>query len=179
MTADEPRGKHADEWHHGLRRSRPAGGQASFRRDRWLSLIALFKLLKAVLLVAVGFGALQLLRPSVAAELREWLAAFSLRSGQLFLQRAIGLIGRLTPERIEALGLGAFAYAALFATEGVGLWLARRWAEYLTVVATGSLVPFEVYELARTFSAPRLLTLSVNVAVVAYLVYRVRRRSTQ
>jgi uncharacterized membrane protein (DUF2068 family) len=144
------------------------------RRDRWLTLIALFKLLKAALLVAVGFGALRLLEPSVAARIQEWLAEFSFRSGQMFVQRAISWIARLTPERIELLGLGAFAYASLFAVEGVGLWLGRRWAEYLTVIATGSLVPFELYELARHFSALRLLTLSVNLAVVAYLIFRLR-----
>jgi uncharacterized membrane protein (DUF2068 family) len=149
------------------------------RRDRWLTLIAVFKLLKGVLLVAVGLGLLRLLEPAVAARLQDWLLAFSLRSGQLFLLRAIGWISRLTPERIGALGLGAFAYAALFVTEGVGLWLGRRWAEYLTAIATGSLVPFELYELVRGFSALRVLTLSVNLAVVAYLVYQLRRRPTQ
>jgi uncharacterized membrane protein (DUF2068 family) len=155
------------------------GDQRSPRRDRWLTLIALFKLLKAALLVAVGLGALRLLEPSVAARIREWLVEFSLRSGQVFLQRAIAWIGGLTPVRIELLGLGAFAYATLFAVEGVGLWLARRWAEYLTVIATGSLVPFELYELARHFGAPRLLTLSVNLAVVAYLIFRLRHRPSE
>ena len=151
----------------------------SRRRDRWLTLIALFKLLKAALLVAAGFGALRLLQPAMAARIQEWLAEFSMRSGQMFLQRAIAWIGRLTPHRIELLGIGAFAYAALFAVEGVGLWLGRRWAEWLTVVVTGSLVPFELYELARHFSAPRVLTLSVNLAVVAYLIYRLRHPATQ
>ena len=57
--------------------------------------------------------------------------------------------------------------------EGVGLWLGRRWAEYLTVIATGSLIPFEIYEMVRKLSPPRLIALILNVAVVIYLIYRI------
>ena len=65
-------------------------------------------------------------------------------------------------------------YGLLFATEGIGLWMEKRWAEYLTIIATGSLIPFEVYELQRRVTVPRGLALVVNVAVLAYLIYRVR-----
>src|SRR5689334_1206699 len=50
--------------------------------------------------------------------------------------------------------------------EGVGLWRRRRWAEYLTVVATASFVAFEVYELVQYVTTVRVLALLVNVAVV-------------
>jgi uncharacterized membrane protein (DUF2068 family) len=60
-------------------------------------------------------------------------------------------------------------YAALLAVEAVGLWGARRWAEYLTFVETGSLVPFEIYELTGTVSALKIVTLILNLAVVLYL----------
>ena len=45
-------------------------------------------------------------------------------------------------------------YGSLFATEGIGVWLERRWTEYLTIIATGSLVPFELYELIRFAPKP-------------------------
>jgi uncharacterized membrane protein (DUF2068 family) len=70
----------------------------------------------------------------------------------------------------------AFLYATLFIVEGVGLWMARRWAEYLTIIATSSFVPFEVYELFRHVTWPRTVTLVINLLVVAYLVVKVRRR---
>ncbi len=75
------------------------------------------------------------------------------------------------------MGAVAFLYAALFVVEGVGLWMARRWAEYLTIIATSSFVPFEVYELVRHVTWPRTVTLLINLLVVAYLVVKVRQRA--
>jgi uncharacterized membrane protein (DUF2068 family) len=63
----------------------------------------------------------------------------------------------------------AAAYAVLEGTEAVGLWLGRRWAEYLTFVATVVFVPYEIYELTKGISWLKLLTLIINLAIVAYL----------
>lgn len=66
-------------------------------------------------------------------------------------------------------------YTAVLVIEMVGLWSARRWAEYLTLVETGVLVPYEVYELAaHGVSYLKLLTLALNLAVVVYLLLRHR-----
>jgi uncharacterized membrane protein (DUF2068 family) len=73
-----------------------------------------------------------------------------------------------------ALGLGAILYGSLFTVEGVGLWKGKRWAEYLTVIATSTLIAFELYELARRLTMVRVSALVVNVAAVIYLVYRLR-----
>jgi uncharacterized membrane protein (DUF2068 family) len=63
----------------------------------------------------------------------------------------------------------AAAYAVLEGTEAVGLWLGRRWAEYLTFVATVVFVPYEVYELTRSVTWLKLLALVINVIIVVYL----------
>ena len=63
----------------------------------------------------------------------------------------------------------AAAYAALEGTEAVGLWLGRRWAEYLTFVATVIFVPYEIYELTKSVSALKVIALVINLAIVAYL----------
>jgi uncharacterized membrane protein (DUF2068 family) len=78
---------------------------------------------------------------------------------------------------LKALGIGAFLYAILFAVEGVGLWFEKQWAEYLTVIATGSLLPLELYELYRRSTYSRGLTLLLNLAVLIYLIRVVRRRA--
>ena len=69
-------------------------------------------------------------------------------------------------------------YAALFLTEGTGLLFRKRWAEWLTIVATSSLMPIEVYELFKKFTAVRLVALLINAAVVLYLIYLVRQKET-
>jgi uncharacterized membrane protein (DUF2068 family) len=75
----------------------------------------------------------------------------------------------ISPSHLYDIGFLLVAYAALEAVEMVGLWLAKRWAEYLTFVATLLFVPFEVYELQSSFGTFKLVTLIVNVAVVVYL----------
>ncbi|RTL69592.1 MAG: DUF2127 domain-containing protein [Pseudonocardiaceae bacterium] len=65
---------------------------------------------------------------------------------------------------------GAAAYAALEGVEAVGLWRGRRWAEYLTFVATVVFVPYEIWELTRGVSALKVVALVINLAIVVYLV---------
>ncbi len=66
------------------------------------------------------------------------------------------------------------ALALLEAVEAVGLWLVKRWAEYLTFIATTLLLPLEVYELTHRVSPLKVLALIINVAVVIYLLFATR-----
>jgi uncharacterized membrane protein (DUF2068 family) len=77
---------------------------------------------------------------------------FSLRSGTL-----------------REVGFGLIAYAVLEGVEAVGLWYARRWAEYLTFISTTVLLPLEIYEIAHRQSALKIIGFLINVAVVIYL----------
>ena len=126
--------------------------------------------------MAVGLGALQLLQPGVAARAQQWVTALATSSDRRIVQHLIALVGNLSPGRLEALGVGAFLYAGLFATEGVGLWLGKRWAEYLTVIATMTFVPVAVFELTRRVSPPRVAALLLNLVVIVYLAGRLLRR---
>jgi len=75
---------------------------------------------------------------------------------------------------LNALAVGAIVYAILEGTEGVGLAMRRRWAEYLTVIATGLLIPLEIYEVVNKITVFRAGALLVNLAVVGYLGYSKR-----
>jgi uncharacterized membrane protein (DUF2068 family) len=75
----------------------------------------------------------------------------------------------LSTGKLYTYGGIALGFAAILACEAVGLWFARRWAEYLTFIETSVLVPFEIYELVNRVSALKVLTLVINLAVVAYL----------
>lgn len=66
-------------------------------------------------------------------------------------------------------GAAIAVYAVMEGVEAVGLWLGKRWAEYLTFVATIVFVPYEVYELAKSVTALKVVTLVVNLAIAAYL----------
>ncbi|MFI1292097.1 DUF2127 domain-containing protein [Streptomyces sp. NPDC020792] len=61
------------------------------------------------------------------------------------------------------------AYALVELIEAVGLWYAKRWAEYLTVVATAAFLPLEIYELTEHVSAVKITTLVLNIVAVLYI----------
>jgi uncharacterized membrane protein (DUF2068 family) len=88
------------------------------------------------------------------------------------LLRLLLLIGKFN--HITVLAIGAIAYALLEGTEGVGLAMRRRWAEYLTVIATGILIPYEAYEVIHRATLFKVGALLLNLAVVGYLAYRKR-----
>ena len=75
---------------------------------------------------------------------------------------------------ITIIAVAGILYAALESTEGVGLAFRRRWAEYLTVIATGVLIPYEAYEVVRHATLLKVGALLLNLAVVGYLAYRKR-----
>jgi uncharacterized membrane protein (DUF2068 family) len=140
-----------------------------------LRFIAILKFGKAALLLAVGLGAIRLLNPEIADRAQGWATALAASSDRQMVQHLLARAVSLRPARLEALGVGAFLYAGLFATEGVGLWRAKRWAEYLTIIATASFIPFEGFEFAQRATLLRGGALVLNIAVVAYLVAHVRR----
>ena len=148
--------------------------------NRLIRLIALFKLLKAILLIAVGVGALKLLHKDVATVLEHWATMLGLDPGNQYVDRALEKAANHSPNKIKGLGIVSFIYAGLFLTEGIGLWLVKRWAEWFTVIVTSSLVPVEVYEIHRHPTPIKVVVLVINIAVVGYLLYRIRsdRRDT-
>src|SRR6202795_347993 len=139
-----------------------------------IRLIVLFKLVKAITLIAVGVGALKLLHRDMGSTLDHWIAMSGLDPGNRWVERGIAKASNLTPARVKDLGIVSFIYAGLFLTEGIGLWLMKRWAEWFTIIITSSLVPVEIYEIHRHPTAIKIFVSLINVVIVAYLVFRVR-----
>ncbi|MFZ1008945.1 MAG: DUF2127 domain-containing protein [Candidatus Sulfotelmatobacter sp.] len=144
--------------------------------DRLLRLIAVFKFLKAASLIALGVGAFRLLHRDLGGVLDHWIRALRFDPGQHYLDIALAKASDVTPEQIRKVGVGSFIYAALFLTEGTGLWLRKRWAEWLTVIITSSLVPVEIYEIYRHPGWVKVVVLALNAAIIVYLIYHIRSR---
>jgi uncharacterized membrane protein (DUF2068 family) len=94
-------------------------------------------------------------------------------SGHGFLH-SVEHIFTLKSSTLYLVAAAATAYAVLEAVEAVGLWYQKRWAEYLTFVATVAFIPYEVFELARTVSTFKAIAFVVNVAIALYLLYAKR-----
>jgi uncharacterized membrane protein (DUF2068 family) len=144
-------------------------------QDKLIRLVAVFKILKAATLIVTGIGILKLMHMDVARELDHWVAMLGLDPGSRYVSQAIQQATNLSPHRIRELGLVSFVYAGLFLTEGIGLWLLKRWAEWFTVIITSSLLPFEIYEIHRHPTAIKIVVLVINVAIVVYLLYRIAK----
>ena len=157
----------------------PAGASQS-SEDRKpapiLVLIGLGKLVKAAALIAVGIGALELSNHDTMEAITRWVHALRADPDDRFIHSILERLSVVTPAQLERFSIGTFAYAALFLAEEIGLWLLEHWAEYLTVVSTSVLLPLEVYELTRRFTLVRVAILVLNIAIVAYLIVRVRSR---
>jgi uncharacterized membrane protein (DUF2068 family) len=76
----------------------------------------------------------------------------------------------LSTRTVTVLAIAVVLYALLEVAEGVGLWLARRWGEYLAMVATSLGLPLEIYDLTRKVSVTALVLLALNLILVLYLV---------
>lgn len=143
-----------------------------------IRLIIIERLGKSAVLVV---GAVSLITADRLGYLTRWSEAVQ---DQLELAQDRGVITRVLAWVADELGhllphvtvvaLAVLLYAALETTEGVGLAMRRRWAEYLTVLATGVLIPFEVTEVVARPTPFRIAALLVNAAIVVYLAYRKR-----
>ena len=75
---------------------------------------------------------------------------------------------------LHAVGVALLAYAVLEGVEAVGLWFGRRWAEYLTFVATTVLLPLEIYEIVNGGTVLKVIGFLINLMVVVYLLFKKR-----
>ena len=146
--------------------------------DPFLRLIALFKLVKSGLFFAAGIGVLNLFHKDVGQRLQHLLDHLHIDSDNHYAQALITQVGHLTNTNLKLAGLSAisFFYAALFGTEGVGLFLRKRWAEWFVVIVTGSLLPLEIYEIIAKVTAIKIVVTVLNLAILGYLIVVIRRK---
>jgi len=143
--------------------------------SRGLLVIAAFKLLKGLALLAVGIGAHTLIDKDLVVIVEHWVNVFRVDPNNHYLHALLERCTDLSPQRLRELSFGTFFYAALLLTEGIGLALHKRWAEYFTTIATSSFIPLEIYEIFHHPNITKVVVLLINIAVVWYLVLELRR----
>jgi uncharacterized membrane protein (DUF2068 family) len=145
------------------------------RHDRLLPWIAAERGLRAVVLVAAGLVLVTHPHANWASEVSHLAERLGLDPRSNWVQRLIDDVRKINGHEDVVFGAIALAYGALEAAESYGLWTRRRWGEWLTVVATSLLVIPEVWELTKSATLLKVGALVVNLAVVAYLLWRLRR----
>ena len=146
------------------------------RRNRWLVLIAAFKLSQALLFIAIGVGALRLVHKDVGDMLIRLAEHLRFNTEPRFVIFLLEKSTLVTDRMLKRIGEVVFIYAALDLIEGVGLYLEKAWAEYLTLAITASFLPWEIFEVLRKVTWIRSGLLTVNALVVFYLLKMVLER---
>lgn len=151
-------------------------GERASVHHNGLVLIGLFKLVKAVFFFCVGIGAMHLLHKDLSDEVMRVATALRFDPESRVVSLLLDKVDLIDAHRLREIGFATFAYSALALTEGVGLLMAKVWAEYLTLVLTISFLPWELYELVRRPNWFRLGLLVINLAVLWYLVWLLKRK---
>jgi uncharacterized membrane protein (DUF2068 family) len=95
-------------------------------------------------------------------------------TGHVGILRDLDKLFSLRSGTLEEIGIALLAYGLLEATEAVGLWFGKRWAEYLTFLATSILLPLEIYEIVHGGTVLKVVGFIINLAVVVYLLFAKR-----
>jgi len=143
-------------------------------KDRLLSLIVLFKFFKGAMLIAVALGARHLMNRDVGDFAEHLVDSFRVDPDNRYIHALLEKLQFLSAKQLKELSIGSFFYATIVLTEGTGLALRKRWAEYFTIIVTASFLPLEIYELARRVTPIKIVVLAINLAILAYLIARVR-----
>ena len=144
--------------------------------DRWLVAIGASKLLEAALFVLLGLGVIRLAHREVVDELTRLIVALHRDPEGRFASLLLDKVALISPLRLKEISAAAFAHAGLDILEGVGLILRKIWAEFVTLVVSVLFLPLELFEIVRHVTWIRVGIMTVNVAVVVYLVFHVQMR---
>jgi uncharacterized membrane protein (DUF2068 family) len=143
---------------------------------RFIFLIALERAVRGILLLVGGVYLLLHTGKDVSRLAYDVVRAFDLNPDRPFFRHTLDRLGRLRGHQVAVFGVAALGYGCLELVEATGLFLRKRWAEWLTVIATSLLVPFELYEVVHKPTILKVAGLTANLIIVVYLVRVVRRR---
>jgi uncharacterized membrane protein (DUF2068 family) len=146
------------------------------RSRRILRLIAAERAIRGLLLIAASVYLFNHLHSDFGKLADHVMRAIELDPRKPFLHRIVTYLHDLHASEIKVAAFLALGYGILELVEGTGLWLDQLWAEYLTVISTSVLLPYEIYELIRKPTLLKAGGITVNILIVIYLAVMLRRR---
>ena len=148
-------------------------------RREWigLALIALFTLLKGVVLLLVGAGLLRLVDPEIATFLAPAMDLLHLHGHSRLVHSLLLKVSGLSSHSVFLMAYASLLYSVFLLIEGCGLWLEASWAGHMAVISTTVFLPVEFYDVLKQISVVHVTMLLFNVAIVGYLVAQLERRS--
>ena len=147
----------------------PVSGQSKQRQTTFgIVAIGIYKLVKSILLLGLGIGLVYGRDQDLGQVASHCIS--TLWVGRPFFDSLVSKLSSLPQRTIEEVAAASFVYSVLLLVEGIGLCRRKRWAEFLTVGITASLLPLEFYELFHHLTATGVFITFVNIAILWYLV---------
>jgi len=147
------------------------------RRERGaLRAIALFESVKGVAALAASFGVLELVHHDTRRLAWALIGHYGLNPLGHYPSLLLHYADVLQDANLRNLLLLAWGYAAIRLLEGYGLWRDRAWAEWLAALSGALYVPFELQHLLHQPTLINAGVLLANVAVVAFMAWRLWQR---
>jgi phosphoribosylanthranilate isomerase len=145
------------------------------RERTWtIHFIAFEKAVKGIVLLIVAFKMLTLFGRDVHAWAEDLVTRHGIDLANRYVHSMLERLVGVGDTQLVEFSVGATVYAGLLFTEGIGLWLQKRWAEYMTAGLTALFIPFELFELYERFTWVRIGILALNIFVVWYLATRLK-----
>lgn len=151
--------------------------QTSRERTWTIHLISLEKVVKGLLLLVITYKLLSLLGSDVHAWAVDFVNRHGINEANKYVHSVLEKLVGVDNDQLLTFSGIAVLYAALLFTEGIGLWLQKRWAEYLTAISTALFIPVEIYEIYERFTWVRIAILVINLFIVWYLTTRLKDES--
>ena len=142
-----------------------------------LRIIIAYKVGKAVawftLAIILGLG----LRYGLDNALQEFIVRVHMHLSRMWaIHVADWLIREVTRRHLFVVLVAISIDCVASAVEAWALYHDKWWGEWLVVLTTGLLLPFEAYEIVIEPRVGRILVLVINAGIVAYLAQRIRRQ---
>jgi uncharacterized membrane protein (DUF2068 family) len=136
-----------------------------------LRVVALFEAAKGALVLVVGFGLLAFIHKDLHLAAEQLVRHLHLNPARHYPRIFIDAANHVTDGRLLAMAIAALFYSVVRFVEAFGLWRQRQWAEWFGLLTGGMYIPVELYENLLAVTWPKATILTVNAAIVLYLVY--------
>jgi uncharacterized membrane protein (DUF2068 family) len=136
-----------------------------------LRAVAVYEAAKGALVLLAGFGLLSLMHQDLQTYAEQLVTHLHLNPAKGYPRIFLDTAAHVSDARLWLLAGFALVYAVIRWIEAYGLWRERRWAEWLGAASGGVYVPAEAYEIVQGINWTKILLLTVNVCIVAYLIY--------
>ena len=142
-----------------------------------LKVIAIFEALKGMLVLLTGVAAFSLMHQDIQVVAEHMVSHLHLNPANHIPKIFIEAASNLNDGRLRSLALLALLYASMRFVEGFGLWFAKRWSEWFALLSGGIYLPIELYELAKGFTWIKICFAAINLTVVLYMAFMLKRSS--